>query len=100
MWSKLYATRAWKTGDLSDGEVAAAEIDAFIFWAYAEAAFEQYREGLMSESSWRETELEIIQFSNFGAMRAIYNTYYRETPTDFTRAISRLLSGATPTNDP
>jgi hypothetical protein len=31
MWSKLYATRAWGTGDLSDREIAAAEIDAFLF---------------------------------------------------------------------
>ena len=33
MWSKVYATQAWETGDLSDKEIAAAELDALVYWA-------------------------------------------------------------------
>ena len=98
MWTKLYPTKAWDTAELSDPEIAAAEIDAILWWAYSEAAFEQYREGLMSETSWKETELEIMQFSEFAAIRAVYDTYYRKRPSEFTRTINRLLTSPHPAN--
>jgi hypothetical protein len=95
MWSEIYATKTWETADLSDLEIAAAEVDALIVWTYVEAAFEQYREGLMTEAAWHETELEILQFWKFGAMRAVYDTYYRETPTEFSQTVNQLLADRT-----
>jgi hypothetical protein len=94
MWSKVYATHAWETADLSNQEIAAAEIDALVFWAYAEAAFEQYREGLMNESAWEETKSELLLLSEFAVIRATYDTYYRETPTEFTQTVNRILPSA------
>jgi hypothetical protein len=99
MWSKLYATQAWEISDLSDREIAAAELDALIFRAYAEAALEQHREGMMSEASWQETKIEIVQLSEFAVIRAVYDTYYRETPTEFTRAANQLLASPPSAND-
>jgi hypothetical protein len=95
MWSKVYTTQAWETGELSDKEIAAAELDALVYWAYAEAAFEQYREGLMNESSWAETKSELLLVSEFGVFRATYDTYYREAQSDFTQEINRILASAT-----
>lgn len=95
MWSKLYATQAWDTAELSDQEIAAAELDALVYWAYAEAAFEQYREGLMNESSWAETKRELSLVSEFAVIRATYDTYYRGTQTDFTQEVNRILPSAT-----
>jgi hypothetical protein len=98
MWNELYRANAWDTAGLSEAEIAAAEIDAFLAWTYLEAAFEQYREGLMSDASWKDTELELIQFWGFAPYRAVYETYYRNTPTEFVQAINRLLpSEADPT---
>ena len=95
MWSKIYAAKAWDTVGLSDLEIAAAEVDAFISWVYLEAAFEQYREGLMTEAAWHETELEILQLWEFGVIRAVYETYYRETPTEFTETVNQLIADRT-----
>jgi hypothetical protein len=58
MWSKLYATRAWK-----------------------------------------ETELEIYLHAKFEAMRAVYETYYLEMPTEFTQTVNQLLAGQPSGND-
>jgi hypothetical protein len=56
-------------------EIAAAELDALVYWAYAEAAFEQYREVLMSEPSWAETKRELLLASEFAVFRATYDSY-------------------------
>ncbi len=98
MWSEVYATEAWDTGGLSDHEVAAAEIDALIYWAYAEAAFEQHREGLMSEASWAETKREYIQLWEFAPIRATYDRYLRESSTEFTHTMNRILESAASTD--
>ncbi len=53
---------------------------------------------LVSETSWTETKLEILHVFEFAAMQAIYDTYYRNIPTEFTRTVNRLLTSAKPAN--
>ncbi len=53
---------------------------------------------LVSETSWMETKLEILHVFDFAAMQAIYDTYYRNIPTEFTRTVNRLLTSAKPAN--
>ena len=50
----------------------------------------------MTEAAWHETELEILLLWEFGVIRAVYDTYYRETPTEFTQTVNQLLAGRTP----
>jgi hypothetical protein len=92
MWNKLYATKTWNSGDLSSLEVAAAELDAILWWTYVEAAFEQYREGLVSHEAWEEMEREVSFFHKFPAHRAIYDAYWLKAPSAFTRAIDRVIN--------
>lgn len=91
MWSKQYATGSWETGGMSDLEVAAAEIDAVLYWNYAEISFEQYRAGLVSEDSWKEFAAELPIFYRRPAIEAIYQAYYSSVPTGFTQAIDEII---------
>jgi len=52
MYSKTYAKQNWNHGNMTDIEAAAAEVDAILFWSYAEMTFEHHREGLVSEEGW------------------------------------------------
>ena len=45
-------------------------------------------------------QLEIQQFFAFARIRAIYDHYYRNTPTAFSRSMNRLLISPQPENDP
>jgi hypothetical protein len=94
MWDKLYATKAWDPGDLSNLEVAAAELDAILWWTYIEVAFEQYREGLVSREAWEEIELEIIFVNGYPVMRAIYDGFWLKTPSAFTHAVDRVVKSS------
>lgn len=92
MYSKTYATRAWDHGNLSEIEAAAAEVDAVLFWTYAEMTFEHHREGLVSDAAWEEFRLEIPLFYSLPAVRAVYEWWYLESPSEFTRAIDEIVA--------
>jgi len=91
MWNKLYPTNAWDTAGLSDVEVAAAELDALLWWAYVEATYEQYREGLVSEDAWQEAKYEVDYFLTVPAHRAVYDFWYSKVPSEFTGAIDEMI---------
>jgi hypothetical protein len=99
MWSTLYRTNTWDTAGLSEREIAAAEIDAVLFWTYIEAAFEQHQEGLMSAASWHDTKVEIAQHWEFKPIRGIYEAYYRNTPTLFVQSMNQLLEDSDPSTE-
>ena len=94
MWSKLYSTNLWARDGLTDEEAAAAELDALVWWAYAEMAFENYREGLSTENAWREMEVEIKVLSALPAHRAVYDYWYTQVPSEFTRKVDELTRSA------
>jgi hypothetical protein len=95
MWSKQYVTESWDTGGMSGLEVAAAEIDAVLFWNYAEMTVEHYREGLVSEESWKEFADELSIFYRLPAIRAVYRTWYSKVPTGFSRVIDEIIAART-----
>jgi hypothetical protein len=88
---KLYATKSWNREGLSDEEVSAAEIDASIWWAYAEMTFENYQQGLVTEDSWQEMEGEIKLFSALPVHRAVYDYWWIRAPSAFTRKVDELI---------
>jgi hypothetical protein len=90
MWAKKYLIRSWDTDGLSNEEAAAAEISALVWWAYAEMGFENYREGLATEVAWSEMEIEIKSFSTLPEHRAVYDYWYSQVPSDFTRKVDEL----------
>lgn len=92
MYSKTYATQKWDHGGLSDLEAAAAEVDAILFWNYAEMTFEHHREGLVSEAGWEEFQAEIPLFYNLPAVQAVYDGWYRLAPSEFTRTIDEIVA--------
>jgi hypothetical protein len=91
MYGKLHLVKSWDTEGLTNEEAAAAEISALVWWAYAELAFENYREGLATENAWSEMEIEIKAFSSVPATRAVYNHWYRQAPSDFTRKVDEII---------
>lgn len=91
MYGKLHLVKSWDTDGLSNEEAASAEISALVWWAYAEMAFENYREGLATDSAWSEMEIEIKVFSALPAHRAVYNYWYRQAPSDFTRKVDEII---------
>ena len=91
MHHKLYATNLWDREGFSDEEVAAAEIDAIVWWAYAEMSFENYREGLVTEQGWAEMEVEIKLFSALPVHRAVYDYWWVQVPSEFTLKIDELI---------
>lgn len=92
MYSKMYATQAWDHGNLSELEAAAAEVDAVLFWTYAEMTFEHHREGLVTDAAWEEFRLEIPLFYSMPAVRAVYEGWYLDAPSEFTRAINKIVA--------
>ena len=91
MWAKRHLVASWDTDGLSNEEVAAAEISALVWWAYVEMAFENYREGLATEVAWGEMEIEIRAFSTQPAQRAVYDYWYKQAPSDFTRKVDEII---------
>ena len=91
MYSKTYATQKWDRGDLSDIEAAAAEVDAILFWNYAEMTFEHHREGLVSDAGWEEFRGEVPLFYGLPAVRAVYEGWYKQAPSEFTLAIDEIV---------
>jgi hypothetical protein len=92
MWNKIYGTARWNAEGMSDLEVAAAELDALVWWSYAEMAFESYREGLMSDHAWSEMEGEIRLMVVVPPIRAVYDAWWSQSPSDFTRVVDRILA--------
>ncbi len=91
MWHKLYATNAWKTDGLTNLEIAAAEVAATIWLTYMEMTYEHSREGLVGEKSLLEFEIEIGSMFGFPEYRAVYENYWKGSPSEFTRAVDELL---------
>jgi len=91
MYSKTYAMQNWSHGNMTDIEAAAAEVDAILFWSYAEMTFEHHREGLVSEEGWEEFTREVPIFYGLPAVQAVYEGWYQQLPSGFTRAIDEIL---------
>jgi hypothetical protein len=72
----------------------AAEIDAVLFWNYAEMTFEHYREGLVTEEAWREFTDELFVFYHLPAINAVYRVWYSKVPTGFSRAIDEIIASS------
>jgi hypothetical protein len=94
MWNKLYGTGLWDAEGMSELEVAAAELDALVWWSYAEMAFESYREGLMSEQAWSEMEGEIRVMAPLPQIRAVYDAWWSKAQSDFTRHVDEVFAGS------
>jgi hypothetical protein len=92
MWHKRYATNAWETDGLTNLEIAAAEVAATIWLTYMEMTYEHYREGLVGEKSWLESEIEIGSVLRFPEYLAVFENYWKESPSDFTRKVDELLA--------
>ena len=92
MWNKLYATKAWNTDGLTDLEIAAAEVAATIWLTYAEMTYEHYREGMVTKISWLEFEGEVGVVLNFPVYRAVYENFWKQAPSEFTRTVDELLA--------
>ena len=95
MYSKLYATNSWDREGLTDEEVAAAEIEALMWWTYAEGVFESYREGLVTDKAWEEAKVEIGVLVALPHFRAVYDTIWKTTPSEFTRTIDEMMDQST-----
>ena len=91
MYSKTYAKQNWNHGNMTDIEAAAAEVDAILFWSYAEMTFEHHREGLVSEEGWEEFTREVPIFYGLPAVQAVYEGWYQQLRSGFTRAIDEIL---------
>jgi hypothetical protein len=91
MFSKTFATHKWDQGDLSDIEAAAAEVEALLLWSYAEMTYEHHREGLVSEAGWEEFKIEVHLFYSMPAAQAVYDHWYQQAPSEFTRAIDDIM---------
>ena len=62
MYYKNYRTNKWETGELTENEIAAAELDALIWWTYADLSYRHYREGLLLDDDWQNFKIELISF--------------------------------------
>lgn len=92
VWHKLYATNAWNTDGLTNLEIAAAEVTAVIWLTYAEMTYEHHLVGMVTEDSWSEMEIEIRSMLNFPPYRAVYENYWKESPSKFTRTVDQILA--------
>jgi hypothetical protein len=90
MYSKLWSTNGWNREGLTDKEVAAAEIDAVIWWTYAEAVFEGYREGLVADNAWEEAKTEIRVFGALPHFKSVFDTWWKRAPSEFTKTVDEL----------
>ena len=95
MYSKLWATNSWDREGLTDKEVAAAELEAIMWWTYAESVFESYREGLVTDEAWQEAETEIRVMGVIPHFWAVYDTLWKTTPSRFTRTVDELIDQST-----
>ena len=92
MFKKMYFTDAWETAGYSELEIAAAEIDAHLWWTYTEMAIEHHRDGLVSDEAWKEVELEIELFLKaFKPHRAVYETHLEGLSSDFTKMVNNII---------
>jgi len=92
MYHTLYRTDGWDSGELSERQIAAAELDALIWWAHANQMFDHYQQGLISEEAWQE-QIEVIRsFFSLPAFRAVYEKWWKRSPTSFSIHVDSLLS--------
>ena len=92
MYHTLYRTDGWDTGQLTERQIATAELDALIWWAYVNQMYDHYQEGLISEQSWLEQTTIIRSFSSLPAFRAVYEKWWKRSPNSFTNHVDGLLS--------
>ena len=92
MYHTLYRTDGWDSGELNERQIAAAELDALIWWAHANQMFDHYQQGLITEQAWQE-QIEVIRsFSSLPAFRAVYEKWWKRSPTSFSIHVDSLLS--------
>jgi hypothetical protein len=86
-----YASGGWEIGDLSEQEVAAAELDAHIWWTYLNALFEQRRHGLVDDEEWTSYDGDVLMIGTLPAYQAVYQRWWILNPTAFTNSVDRIL---------
>ena len=91
MYYALYRSDGWDTGELTNRQVAAAEIDALIWWGYANMTFDHYREGLIDPESWAENSRHFRLFLKLPVYRAVYDKWWSRTPSEFTHLIDKMI---------
>ena len=94
MYYSLYRSDGWETGDLSERQVAAAELDALVWWSYANQTYDHYKEGLISEESWEEQKLRIQSFSSLPVFMAVYQRWWKRAPNEFSHYVDQLIADA------
>ena len=99
-WAKLYATHDWDTGTLTEQEIAAAEIDALMWWTYLEVTFRQHRLGLVDDDEWASWEANVVFGDHWPVYRAVFKKFWGPTPNDYTRAVDEILSRARESTSP
>ena len=92
MYHALYRTDGWDSDELNERQIAAAELDALIWWASANQMYDHYQEGLISEQSWQEQKEMIRSFSALPAFRAVYEKWWKRSPNSFSNHVDGLLS--------
>ena len=92
MYYALYRAGEWDSGELNERQIAAAELDALIWWAHANQMYDHYQEGLISEQTWQEQLGAIRSFSSLPAFKAVYEKWWKRSPTSFSIYIDRLLA--------
>lgn len=92
-YAKLYATRAWPTGTLTEPEIAATEIDAILWWTYLETEFWHRQQGLIDDDEWVAWEANIRMSDQLSPVyRAVFQKYWTPAPSDYTRSVEAILS--------
>jgi len=95
-YAKLYATHDWPTGGLAETEIAAAEIDAMLWWAYLETTYWHRQQGLVDDAEWSSWDRNVRWSTRelSPVYRAVFQKFWLPTPSEFTRAVERIQSAS------
>ena len=91
VYADLYLTNGWDIGDLTKEQAAAAELDGLITWSYFNNVFEGRRHGLVDDEEWAAFEGDVLVNAMLPAHKAVYERWWRQNPSSFTKAIDRIL---------
>jgi hypothetical protein len=95
-YSTLYATGDWPTDELMKREIAAAEIDAILWWNYLETVYWHRRQELIEDYEWVVWEENVRLGQTLSPVYgAVFRKFWLATPSDFTDAVQRILGEAT-----
>jgi hypothetical protein len=93
-WTKLYSRHDWNADTLTEQEIAAAEIDAMIWWTYLEVTFRHHRLGLVDDDEWAAWEANVVLGDRLSPVyRAVFERFWHSTPSDYTHAVDEILTG-------